>query len=81
VKGVEEERRLCYVGITRARQHLVITHATHRRKRHEIVARRRSRFLDDVPPSCATIAEPPPVPEDPAQAFFAAMQKKLGGAG
>jgi DNA helicase-2/ATP-dependent DNA helicase PcrA len=77
-KGVEEERRLCYVGITRARKQLVITHATHRRKRHEIVPRRRSRFVDDIPPSCSNVAEPPPVPADPAAAFFAAMKAKLG---
>ena len=77
-RGVEEERRLCYVGITRARRTLVCTHAKARRRRHEIVARKRSRFLDDLPASCLLPTEAP-VEEaaDPAAAFFAAMKAKL----
>ena len=31
-KGLEEERRLAYVGITRARDHLTLTRATSRKK-------------------------------------------------
>jgi superfamily I DNA/RNA helicase len=77
-RGVEEERRLAYVGITRAQRTLVCTWAKARRKRHEIVARRRSRFLDDIPEGCLAPAPPPEViPDDPAAAFFAAMKAKL----
>jgi superfamily I DNA/RNA helicase len=77
-RGIEEERRLCYVGITRARQRLVLTHATHRRKRHEILPRRRSRFVDDIPASCSNVGAPEPPPVDSAASFFAAMRTKLG---
>ena len=77
VLGIEEERRLCYVGITRARQLLTLSHATHRRRRHELLPRRRSRFLDDIPPACFGIDESAP-PADPAADFFKKMRAKLG---
>jgi ATP-dependent DNA helicase UvrD/PcrA len=48
---IEEERRLAYVGMTRAMEHLVLTHATAR----SLYGRREynlpSRFLDELPPS------------------------------
>src|SRR5262249_25520404 len=46
-----EERRLCYVGITRARDHLVITRAKNRVKYGKPVPRYVSRFMADVPKS------------------------------
>ncbi len=74
--GVEEERRLCYVGVTRARKVLCITHAMHRRKRHDLVPRRRSRFVDDIPPTALGLpAEAPPA--DPAADFFAKMRARF----
>jgi superfamily I DNA/RNA helicase len=76
-KGIEEERRLAYVGITRAQRTLVCTWAKARRKRHEIVGRRRSRFLDDVPPECQLPVAPVVEVADPAAAFFEAMRAKL----
>ena len=77
-KGIEEERRLCYVGITRARQVLLISHALTRRKRHEFVQRRRSRFMDDVPPEALGLdPSPEAAPVDPAAAFFAKMRAKF----
>ncbi|HEY8377752.1 MAG TPA: UvrD-helicase domain-containing protein [Nannocystis sp.] len=48
---VEEERRLFYVGITRARDRLYITRAATRTERGAPVPRRPSRFLDDLPES------------------------------
>jgi len=48
---LEEERRLAYVGITRARRRLVITHAESRRMHGTEMLSRPSRFLGEIPPS------------------------------
>jgi DNA helicase-2/ATP-dependent DNA helicase PcrA len=50
--ALEEERRLAYVAITRARERLVLTHARSRRVWGETRFQDPSRFLDDIPPSC-----------------------------
>ena len=47
---VEEERRLCYVGMTRAKEELHLLHANRRSLYGQPSFNRRSRFLDDVPP-------------------------------
>lgn len=49
IDGVEEERRLLYVGITRARHRLYITRAFRRRLGQYADAREPSRFLYDLP--------------------------------
>ncbi|HKB09800.1 MAG TPA: UvrD-helicase domain-containing protein [Vicinamibacterales bacterium] len=46
---LEEERRLCYVGMTRARSRLVLTGAARRRIFGEYQASQPSRFLEEVP--------------------------------
>jgi len=46
---LEEERRLCYVGMTRARARLVLTGAARRRVFGEYQACEPSRFLDEIP--------------------------------
>jgi DNA helicase-2/ATP-dependent DNA helicase PcrA len=46
---LEEERRLCYVGITRAMQHLVLTHAWSRTLWGHRVDALASRFLTEIP--------------------------------
>ncbi len=46
---LEEERRLCYVGMTRARTRLVLTGAARRRIFGEYQASEPSRFIDEVP--------------------------------
>ena len=46
----EEERRLCYVAMTRARQQLVLTGAARRRVFGEYQECKPSRFLDEIPP-------------------------------
>jgi DNA helicase-2/ATP-dependent DNA helicase PcrA len=46
---LEEERRLCYVGMTRARRQLVLTSAARRRVFGEYQASTASRFIDEVP--------------------------------
>ena len=45
-----EERRLCYVGLTRAMQHLYLTHAESRRIFGHTSYRDPSRFLSELPP-------------------------------
>ncbi|MBU0744844.1 MAG: ATP-binding domain-containing protein, partial [Gammaproteobacteria bacterium] len=46
---LEEERRLCYVGMTRAMQKLYLLYATSRRLRGSVNVRLPSRFLREVP--------------------------------
>ena len=46
---LEEERRLCYVGMTRARQRLILTGAARRRTFGDYKATTTSRFLAEVP--------------------------------
>jgi DNA helicase-2/ATP-dependent DNA helicase PcrA len=47
--GLEEERRLCYVGITRAMQSLYITHAEQRRLHGMDNFSQPSRFIAEIP--------------------------------
>lgn len=46
---LEEERRLCYVGITRAREKLYVCSAKMRRVYGETKVRKNSRFLEEIP--------------------------------
>ncbi len=46
---IEEERRLCYVGITRAKQRLTLTCARRRMVRGEMQYNKMSRFLKEIP--------------------------------
>jgi DNA helicase-2/ATP-dependent DNA helicase PcrA len=50
-EDIEEERRLCYVGMTRAMEKLYLTHARRRRVFGDFQANPRSRFVDEIPPS------------------------------
>ena len=65
---LEEERRLAYVAITRARKQLVLSHARTRRVWGEVRLQGPSRFLEDLPP--AVLAQPvrrgPVTPKAPA---------------
>ena len=48
-KGLEEERRLAYVGITRARKKLFISHAANRRIYNQWQSSIPSRFIGEIP--------------------------------
>ncbi len=50
-QGIEEERRLCYVGMTRAKEHLTMTHASARSLWGSRGYNLPSRFLDELPSS------------------------------
>jgi len=49
-EALEEERRLCYVGMTRAKEYLYITDARFRYLWGQARTQRPSRFLKEVPP-------------------------------
>ena len=55
---LEEERRLAYVGITRAREHLVLCYAESRRQYGSEMLSRPSRFLDELPAHLLTEVRP-----------------------
>jgi DNA helicase-2/ATP-dependent DNA helicase PcrA len=46
---IEEERRLCFVGVTRAQERLYLTHARQRFIRGQLVPRPASQFLSELP--------------------------------
>jgi DNA helicase-2/ATP-dependent DNA helicase PcrA len=82
--NLEEERRLCYVGMTRARERLVLTRAGQRVRRGKVITRTPSRFLEDIPAELVdTIdlgspqAAPKEVQEAKAKNFFADMDALL----
>lgn len=52
--SLEEERRLCYVGITRAKERLFISHARERRLYGSREPAMRSQFLDELPEELLT---------------------------
>lgn len=51
---MEEERRLCYVAITRAKQTLTISYAKQRMLYGRTTCNRRSRFIEELPAACVT---------------------------
>ena len=68
---MEEERRLCYVAITRAKKRLTLTCAKQRMLYGRTTVNRPSRFIDEIPPELITgrKAEPPraAMPETPVR--------------
>jgi DNA helicase-2/ATP-dependent DNA helicase PcrA len=56
---LEEERRLCYVGMTRAETRLILTGAARRRVFGEYQASAPSRFLDEIPSELVEKLESP----------------------
>jgi len=85
-RALEEERRLCYVGMTRARTHLVLTCALSRRTALEKEGRTPSRFLDEISPELlardatrATASSPslPGLPQPSRSAGQGATRERL----
>ncbi|WP_417243093.1 ATP-dependent helicase [Celeribacter sp.] len=58
-KGLEEERRLAYVGITRAEELCTISFAGNRRVYGQWQSQLPSRFIDELPPEHVDILTPP----------------------
>ncbi len=51
IKGLEEERRLAYVGLTRARKRAYVSFAANRRLYGNFMSSIPSRFVDELPPA------------------------------
>ena len=81
---VEEERRLMYVGITRARRELTLTLATQRRSGGQMRVTSESRFLDELPedhidwPAKAKKKKASKDPEAVADEYLANIRALLG---
>jgi len=69
--SLEEERRLCYVGMTRAKQRLVLTHAETRAIHGSREYRLPSRFLSEIPRDAIHALEGAPLRE----AFAGSVQR------
>lgn len=61
---ISEERRICYVGITRAKDELHLSYSLERTKYGETVHSLPSRFLSEIPESLITAAKSYESPED-----------------
>jgi len=77
---ISEERRLCYVGITRAQRKLYLTRACTRLTRGRIVPRTPSRFLLEIPDELLEVRDlaeeaRQKVPESEVGAFFASFAR------
>jgi len=78
-KNVEEERRLFYVAITRARDKLYISSCAKRKKMSATVECQPSRFLDEIPSRLVEYHEPQLVVDDKkALDILANMRRQLG---
>jgi len=81
--NIEEERRLAYVGITRARKQLTFSYCTHRKKYGEMTDCKPSRFLDELPLDELEWNDRKPLSEERKQeigrAGFAALRQALQG--
>ena len=77
--NVDEERRLFYVAITRARQRLFISSCRSRTRRGEIIESAPSPFLEELPPEELEImADEGPVSGQEAEAHFANLKARFG---
>ena len=69
-QALEEERRLAYVGLTRARERVVILHANSRKLYANWQDSIPSRFLDELPDNQITRTRPSPDRKQPSDSFF-----------
>jgi len=79
VHGLEEERRLCYVGCTRAMRHLYLTYAEQRRMHGIDSFGAPSRFIGEIPPPL--VEEVRPKVQVTRPAYVASGRVAMGGGG
>jgi DNA helicase-2/ATP-dependent DNA helicase PcrA len=78
-KALEEERRLFYVAITRARDKLYITSCRSRKRRQDTIERAPSPFLAEIPGHLTEYHEKETeLAPQSAENFFARMREKFG---
>jgi len=75
---LEEERRLAYVAITRAKRRLYLSHARRRHSFDRVVENDRSRFLDEIPEELIHFLDVPTETTTEVLGRFAAMRSTLG---
>jgi len=77
-RNLEEERRLFYVAITRAKRRLVISSCRQRRIMRTLVQSTPSPFLDEIPPELMSLVEAEKVVSiDQAQGFFRMLRERV----
>jgi DNA helicase-2/ATP-dependent DNA helicase PcrA len=74
--GVEEERRLCYVAMTRAKRQLFLLSAKNRSAGKETSVQFKSRFIDEIDPAFLRRNDVPPA--GTAQDHIETIRKLLG---
>jgi len=77
---IEEERRLCYVGMTRAKDRLILTRARERRSfgRESYGHTKRSRFLNEVPAELIEVLNPGQSGAKPRTSWESAVNSRDG---
>ena len=78
--GLEEERRLCYVGITRAQRDLYLCYARTRNVFGSRMYGLRSRFIDEIPSNLTDDVSEPGVGAAPGGGSWRAAQTTWDGA-
>ncbi|MBE9536022.1 MAG: UvrD-helicase domain-containing protein [Proteobacteria bacterium] len=81
--GIDEERRLCYVGITRAMEELYLTHTVNRVKYGKDEPSTPSRFIEEIPEVSIEVLGESEIlsteeSETKAKSFFSNIQAMLG---
>lgn len=69
-ESIEEERRLCYVAITRAKNYLLLAHCRYRYSYGQTNDQLRSRFIDEMPAQLIPIQDCSYISEYQATLFF-----------
>jgi len=78
--SIEEERRLFYVAITRAKRRLYLSHCACRRRMGKEIECEPSPFLDELPGECLVApADEAPFSEEEATRMFAEARRRMTG--
>jgi ATP-dependent DNA helicase Rep len=81
--AIEEERRLAYVGVTRAQKQMTFSYCTHRKRYGAMADCKPSRFLDEMPLEDLEWTDrnplPPEVKKERGQASLAHLKSLLSG--